>query len=215
MWWGFAIHSAQWTIHPLPSQIIPVAKCYDIKGVGPLRVASLYNYRWLHAKRMLRPLCVWQVNATGLCASEMTVRIEIRNSEGCRGFAAARCRKFVQQFVGTLAKLRQATVSFVISVCLSVWSSVCLSVRMVKSATTEEIIIRLNVWVFFENLSRKLNFRENLTRTTLALHKAYVHLWQYLAEFLLEWETFQSCRENQNTHFVFKTLFMKIVPFVI
>jgi hypothetical protein len=154
MWWGFAIHSAQWTIHPLPSQIIPVAECYDIKGGGPLRVASLYNYSWLHAKRMLSPLCVCQVNATGFCASEMTVRIEIRNSERCWGFAA-RCRKFVQQFLGMLAKLRKGTISFVMSVSLKDFSSVCLSVRVANSATTAEIFIKLNVWVFFEYMSRK------------------------------------------------------------
>ena len=30
--------------------------------------------------------------------------------------------------------------------------------------------------------------------------KTFSHLWQYLAEFFLEWEKFQSCRENRNTH---------------
>jgi hypothetical protein len=39
--------------------------------------------------------------------------------------------------------------------------------------------------------------------------KTYVHLC--LAEFFLEWETFQtSFRENQNTHFVFNNVFPKI-----
>jgi len=33
----------------------------------------------------------------------------------------------------------------------------------------------------------------------------YVHLWQYRAQFFLRWQIFQtkSCRENQNTHFIF------------
>jgi hypothetical protein len=38
--------------------------------------------------------------------------------------------------------------------------------------------------------------------------KTYVHLW-YLAHFFLEWEMFQSCRENQNIHlynFIFRKL---------
>jgi hypothetical protein len=41
--------------------------------------------------------------------------------------------------------------------------------------------------------------------------KACVHLWQYLAEFFLEWEIFQtkSCRENQNTQFMFSNFFCK------
>jgi len=35
-----------------------------------------------------------------------------------------------------------------------------------------------------------------------------VHLWQYLSEFILEWEILgnladKSCRENHNTHFLF------------
>jgi len=43
------------------------------------------------------------------------------------------------------------------------------------------------------------------------------HLLSYLTEFFLEREMFQkekSCRENQNTHFVFINIFPKIVPFV-
>ena len=40
-------------------------------------------------------------------------------------------------------------------------------------------------------------------------------MWQYLAEFFLEWETFPKiCRENQNTHFMFNNFFPKIVPFM-
>ena len=43
----------------------------------------------------------------------------------------------------------------------------------------------------------------------------YLHLWQNLAEFLLEWEMFQerSSKENRNTHFTINNLGMKIVPF--
>jgi hypothetical protein len=37
----------------------------------------------------------------------------------------------------------------------------------------------------------------------------YVHL--YLAEFFLEGEIFQSCRENQNTQFMFSNFFPKIL----
>ena len=48
------------------------------------------------------------------------------------------------------AKLRQATVSFVVSVCPSAWSN---------SAPTERIFVTFDIWVFFENLSRKLKFR--------------------------------------------------------
>ena len=36
-----------------------------------------------------------------------------------------------------------------------------------------------------------------------------IHLWSYLAPFCLQWEFFsgRSCRENQNTHFIFKHFF--------
>jgi hypothetical protein len=39
------------------------------------------------------------------------------------------------------------------------------------------------------------------------LNEEFTHLWQYIAEFCLEWE-------NENTHFVFIKLFSKIVPFM-
>ena len=44
----------------------------------------------------------------------------------------------------------------------------------------------------------------------------FVHLWQYLAEFFLEWEMFldKSCSENQNTFYV-QNFFLKIIPFMI
>jgi hypothetical protein len=36
----------------------------------------------------------------------------------------------------------------------------------------------------------------------------YVHLWQYVAEFFLEWHSLENiCRENQNTHFMFNNYF--------
>jgi hypothetical protein len=36
-----------------------------------------------------------------------------------------------------------------------------------------------------------------------------IHVRSYLAHFFLEWEMFQSCRENQNTHFVFRNYFFR------
>ena len=38
--------------------------------------------------------------------------------------------------------------------------------------------------------------------------KTYVHVWKYLSEFFLEWNVSdKSCRENQNTHFMFGNFF--------
>jgi len=42
--------------------------------------------------------------------------------------------------------------------------------------------------------------------------KPSVHL--YITHFFLEWERFQTFRENQNRHFVFNNFFSKIVPFM-
>ena len=46
--------------------------------------------------------------------------------------------------------------------------------------------------------------------------QTYVHLWQYLAHFLSEWETFQTrFVQKIKTHFVFSDFFLsKIVPFM-
>jgi hypothetical protein len=40
--------------------------------------------------------------------------------------------------------------------------------------------------------------------------KTCVHLWQYLAELFLKWAVSdKSCRENQNTHFIFNIFFFR------
>ena len=76
----------------------------------------------------------------------------------------------------------------------------CLSVRPTawnNSAPTGQILIKLDIGVYFKNLSRKFKFRVLYVRT-------YVHLWIYLAYFFLEWDFFSDkcCRKNQSTHFV-------------
>jgi hypothetical protein len=45
--------------------------------------------------------------------------------------------------------------------------------------------------------------------------KMYVHLWQYLTEFFLEWEIFQrKVVEKIKTHILYSTTFFpKVVPF--
>ena len=45
--------------------------------------------------------------------------------------------------------------------------------------------------------------------------KTYVHVWQYLAEFFLEWELFnKKVLEKIKTHFTFNNLGLKIVTFL-
>jgi len=79
--------------------------------------------------------------------------------------------------LGTFAKLRKATISFVMSVRLSAWN---------KSAPTERIFVKFGIWGVLEHLLRKLKFRYNRTRTTSTLHEDHYTFWSYLAQFFLE-----------------------------
>jgi hypothetical protein len=54
-----------------------------------------------------------------------------------------------QPLLGAFAKLRKATISFVMSVCLSEWKN---------SALFSRILMKFDVSVFLENLSRKYKF---------------------------------------------------------
>ena len=58
-----------------------------------------------------------------------------------------------QPYLGAFAKLRKATISFVVSVCLfvrpSTWNN---------SAPSERIFMKLCIREFFENLSTKMKF---------------------------------------------------------
>jgi len=55
-------------------------------------------------------------------------------------------------FFGAFAKLRQATISFVMSVCPPVRNGKL-------EALNGRIFIKFDIYVFFDNLSRKFNFR--------------------------------------------------------
>jgi hypothetical protein len=65
------------------------------------------------------------------------------------------------------AKLRKATITFITSLRPYVCLSVCLSLSSCNnSATNGRSFIKLETWAFFESLSRKSKFDENLTRIT-------------------------------------------------
>jgi hypothetical protein len=104
--------------------------------------------------------------------------------------------------------LWKKTISFVTSVCPSARNN---------SATTGRIFVNFDTWEFFEYLSRKFKFQENLTgMTRVAYVTTNIFFLSYLAQFFLEWEMFQTkVVEKINTHFVFNNpLFSlsKIVP---
>jgi hypothetical protein len=75
----------------------------------------------------------------------------------------------VMNFVGSCLKLRKVTISFVISVrAPSEWN---------HSAPTGRILIKLNISIFFENLSRKFEFHSNRTRKWLLCKKTNIHFY--------------------------------------
>ena len=78
--------------------------------------------------------------------------------------------------------------------------------------------MKIYIWVFFENLSRKFKIRWNLTKITgrptlredLCMFMI-TSLWILLKMIIV---TDTSCRENQQTHFMFNNFPSKIVSFV-
>ena len=106
--------------------------------------------------------------------------------------------------LGAFAKLRKATISFVLSVCPSV------RMEQLGSNWTDFRGILMFVYFFFENLSRKFKFSQNLTRITSTLHGD-----QYTFLFISRSRTgsYKNVEKIQ-IHFMYtKLFFSKIVPF--
>ena len=103
--------------------------------------------------------------------------------------------------LGAFAKLRKATISFVMSVRLSAWSI---------SAPTGPTFMKFYIWAFFENVSGK--FKLNYSRTSI---KRTSHSDQYTFFIVSRWVlkmknvSHISCREYRNTHFVFNDFFFE------
>jgi hypothetical protein len=104
-------------------------------------------------------------------------------------------------FLGAFAKLRKATVSFVMYVCPSV-SMEHLGVPL------DGFSLNL-IWVFFENLSRNFRFHYT-TKITCTLHKDLC-TFVIISRWFLRMRNVsdKSCVENQNTHFVINSLFFE------
>jgi hypothetical protein len=85
--------------------------------------------------------------------------------------------------LGAFTKLRKTAAGFAVSVCPSAWNI---------SAPTGQIFIKFDIWVFFDNLSRKFRFRQCLTRIRVLYGKTCVYWWQHFALFFLQWGMFQT-----------------------
>jgi hypothetical protein len=102
-------------------------------------------------------------------------------------------------FLGAFAKLRKATVSFVTSVCPSAWNN---------SAPTRRVLMKLDIWDFCENLSRKCKLRWNPTWITGTLHKErFTFMTIFLWILRIRNISNKSCRENQSIQFMLNNLF--------
>jgi hypothetical protein len=106
--------------------------------------------------------------------------------------------------LGAFAKLREATVSFVMSVCLSV-----------RSYGTTRLPLDGFLWYlifeyFFENLSRKFKCHWNMTRITVPLHEDLC-TFMISRSIVLRMRNVSDkhCRENQSTHLIFTILFFR------
>ena len=113
-------------------------------------------------------------------------------------------------FLGAFAKLQKATISFVMSVCLSV-------------RLHGKTLLPLNwfSWKFmvdhFSKICREHSRFINIWQEWRALYlKTNIHLWSYLAEILLEWKMFQKKVVRKiKIHILYSvTVFQEVVPFV-
>jgi hypothetical protein len=101
--------------------------------------------------------------------------------------------------LGAFVKLRKVTIRFIMSVRPSTFHS---------SAPNGWIFMKFNTWVFLKNLSQKFVFHLNLTRMIDTLQEVqYTFLITSHSVPKLRKVTDKSCRENQNTHFMFNNFF--------
>ena len=82
-------------------------------------------------------------------------------------------------FLGALSKLRKA----IMWVCPSAYNN---------SASTGRIFVKFYIWVPLENLDKNSNIIKNWQELLVLYIESHVRLWQYLAEYFLEWEMFNT-----------------------
>jgi len=76
--------------------------------------------------------------------------------------------------------------------------------------------MKFDIWMYFENMSKKFNFHYNLPTITGTSHEDRYTFFIISRSVPLRMRNVsdKSCTENQNTHFVFGNFFSKIVPFM-
>ena len=171
--------------------------------------ATRNNGRKCSADRIQKNVGFMQLHRCYSVTPEQTSKYHFLNLKG-----NLRCAFFLS----ALAKLRKATINFVTSVCPppplpSLRASV--SVEQLGSHWTD--FIKFVFWIFFENLLKeKVLLKSDSTGT---LHEDQCTFFFTVSRSILlgiRNVSDKSCRDNQNTHFVFSDFFFfsKIVLLV-
>jgi hypothetical protein len=111
-------------------------------------------------------------------------------------------------FLNEFAKWWKAIIGFVMSIRLTVCPSACN-----KSAATGRIFIKCDIWIFFENKSRKLKFLQNRRRITVPYLKTHdicacmiIPSWIFLRKRNV---SDKSCGDNQTHILCSKRFFLR------
>ena len=95
-----------------------------------------------------------------------------------------------------------------LSIRLSTWNN---------SAPTKRIFMKLDIWGSFLKICRKkIQVRLQSDKSNVYVTRRPMHIYEKSRLILLRMRNVSDkyCRENQNTHFMFKHIFPKIVPFM-
>jgi hypothetical protein len=75
--------------------------------------------------------------------------------------------------------------------------------------------MKFDIRVFFENMSVNSSFIKIGQEWRVLDVKTHVYIWKYLAQFILEWEIFQTQFVYKiEKHFILKNFFFKHAPFM-
>jgi hypothetical protein len=112
--------------------------------------------------------------------------------------------------LGAFTKLQKVTSSFVISFRLSVWP------RRTTLLTQDRFSWHLIFECFSKISPENLSFIKIWQEQQVLYMKPKKYIWSYVTKLFLRVRNVsdRSCRENQNTYFMFNNFFSKIMPFM-
>ena len=118
-------------------------------------------------------------------------------------------RKYTSKILCTFAafsKLRKETIVFVMSAPLSV--------RLHGTIRLSLDGFLWNLSIFRKSAGKIQGPLKSVKNNGYCTHEDHHTFLIILVELFLEWEVFKSCRESQNTHFMFNNVFTKILLFM-